>query len=501
MMPTTLHLRTRLAAAFMVLNLGWLPAWALPRGDHELKIDGEVVTLRANRAPLRDILADFVRAGIAVRADPDIDSRVSGSVRQMPIDRALEEILSPYGYALIWSVVPGPLGDLERLEEIQVFRRDGPRQLEPFQPETNFRITRGPLPGSPEFVADEILITVAPGTDINAFRAWLSQIGGSVIGSVPELGIYRIRLPPNTNVLALIDQLAGNPIISRAEPNYAYRLPNGQPETVAASGGERSGASRATEGVPPVAVLDSGLRALSELDGLVVGRFDAIQPERRLDDRAGHGTQMALIASGAIPPGGVAGDNVGVPIVAIRAFDDNGYTSSYTMMRAIQQAATEGARVVNMSWGTETPSAFLESAMRQAQARGLLVVASAGNEPNGRPVYPAAYPGVISVSALQSDGTPWPRSNHGDTVTVAAPGTARFPIGHEGPPGSYAGTSIASAYVSRTLALYLAQNPKADARRARQALLSAASPPPTGAVRYGSGSVDDAAMNRLLRQP
>lgn len=469
-----------------------------PAATHELRLDGDRLTLRANRTPLREILADFVQAGVIVKYDPDIDSRVTGSVKNMDVGKALDELLAPYGYALIWDVVPGPLGDIDRLEEIQVFRRDGPRRLEPFMPENNFRIARGPLPDSPEFAADEILIAVKPGTDIEQFKLLLAQIGGSIIGSVPSVGLYRIRLPPNSNVLALVEALKDQAIVSRVEPNYAYRLPGEQTLANALPAPSAAGARKARAGVPPVAVLDSGLRSLSSLDGLVAGAYDAIQPDRAVDDRAGHGTQMALIASGAIAPGGAPGSEDGVPVIAIRAFDDNGYTTSYTMMRAIDHAAVQGAKVINLSWGTSTPSSFIESSIRSAQSRGMVVVASAGNEPTGKPIYPAAYPGVVSVSALQADGTPWDQSNYGSTVTIAAPGTAQFPIGHEGPPGSYAGTSIASAYVARNLALYFGQNEKASPNQAKQALVSSASPPPAGSVRYGGGTLDADATSRLL---
>jgi len=480
-----------------VVTTGWFSGTQPQK--HEVRIDGDRITLRANRTPIQDILAEFVHAGIVVKFDPDIDSRVTGSVKDMEISKALDELLVPYGYALIWDVVPGPLGNIERLEEIQVFRRDGPRKIEPFMPETNFRIARGPLGDSPEFIADEILIAFKPGTDIEQFKLLLAQVGGTVIGSIPELGIYRIRLPANSNVPAIVDMLLASPIVSRAEPNFAYRIPGQNPSTDGATSDEiTSVARRVYQGVPPVAVLDSGVRSIASLDGLVVNTYDAIIPNRAVDDRAGHGTQMALIASGAVPPNGTGGSENGVPVIAIRAFDDNGYTSSFTMMRALDHAISQGARVVNMSWGSDTSSSFLESSMRYAQSRGLVVVASAGNVPTGKPVYPAAYPGVISVSALQSDGTPWKNSNHGSTVTVAAPGTASFPVGYEGPPGSYAGTSIASAYVARNIALYFGNNPKATANQAKQALLKSSSPPPSGAVRYGSGTLDGNAVSRFL---
>ena len=92
----------------------------------------------------------------------------------------------------------------------------------------------------------------------------------------------------------------------------------------------------------------------------------------------------------------------------------------------------------------------------------MVVLASAGNEPTGKAVYPAAYSSVIGVGALAPDGERWEKSNYGDFVTLAAPGFATLPVGYKGDPGTYAGTSISTAYVANMVANYLSQNPEAS---------------------------------------
>jgi hypothetical protein len=90
------------------------------------------------------------------------------------------------------------------------------------------------------------------------------------------------------------------------------------------------------------------------------------------------------------------------------------------------------------------------------------LVAAAGNAPTGNPVYPAAYDHVIGVGALNADGDTWEQSNYGDFVAVLAPGMADLPVGYQGDPGVYAGTSIATAYTARRIAAILSQTPDAD---------------------------------------
>ena len=130
----------------------------------------------------------------------------------------------------------------------------------------------------------------------------------------------------------------------------------------------------------------------------------------------------------------------------------------------------------------------------------MVIVAAAGNEPTGTAIYPAGYAGVLAVSATTEGGTLWDQSNYGEFVSFSAPGTATFPVGYQGPAGSYAGTSIASAYVSRALALYFARHPNASTAEAVAALKAAATD--AGAAgrdtQYGFGAIDAAAISRLL---
>ena len=166
--------------------------------------------------------------------------------------------------------------------------------------------------------------------------------------------------------------------------------------------------------------------AEGDLGKVVVGRYDATNPDRPLGDALGHGTQMALIAAGAVSPQ-KGTDALAVPLVAIRAFDDNGRASNFGLMRSMAYALEKGARVINMSWGTEAKSDFLATAVAYAQSKGAILVASAGNEPTQKAMYPAAYRDVVAVSALDADGKLWKSSNYGSFVSVAAPGYRDFP--------------------------------------------------------------------------
>jgi thermitase len=462
------------------------------------RLDGDRLWLQAEQTPLVEILEQFVRAGVEVRLDPRIQSNVTGAVRGADLDDALESLLESYDYLLTWKMLRGPLGHVPKLKEIQVFMPGSETSARPIPKKSaRFDATRGVLGTSPEFVKDELLVAVRSGTTYARFKRLLDEIGGMIVDADAATGVYLIRFPPGTNVEALLKQLAQNSLVAHVELNYVTRLPTGS--SVDSVGRASLPAVRPpADGSIPVAVLDSGLDPRAGLSSIVSAGWDAIDPDRALSDPEGHGTQMAYLASGLLAADGTAASGNVLPLVSVRAFDEDGKTSNFAIMQALAYAAKAGAKVVNMSWGSDTDSEFMRKAMQVAARQGLTLVAAAGNAPTGKPVYPAAYPTVIAVAGVTADGQPWKSSNHGDFVALSASASATFPIGHNGPAGAYVGTSISSAVVANALAQYMNQNPGATSAAALAALQKALSPAPAGG--YGKGILDAAALQRFLNR-
>lgn len=471
----------------------------------ELFISRDRLTLQVEDVPLRQILARFSHAGVRVMVDPFVHKQVSARFDEVEMQEALDAMLQPFSYVLFWDVLDGPLGKMPRLAKIQVFMSGHRERVEPLERgPLRIRVSRGPDDRGPAFVQDEILLAVKPGTDLDAFRRLLAQIGGTLVESCPSLGVYRVRLPPGTNVLDLVAQLRGRPIIAAAEPNYVIRMQRPVRGAAAASSPSADAAGLPRMDRARVAVLDTGLAENAGLGDLVIAGLDALEPEQTLADTHGHGTQMALIAAGLVTPSGLGAVSSGQagPIISVRAFDDTGNGTVFGMMRSIEFAVANGARVINLSWSTETDSQFFRDAVGFAQAQGAVVVAAAGNEPTGKPVFPASLLGVVGVAALGPDGTVWASSNHGAFIDLAAPGHAVIPASFgKSERGQYVGTSIASAFVTHALACYFAKYPEAgpvEALTALRAALSEAGPAGRDAL-YGSGALDAAAVARLLK--
>jgi len=427
----------------------------------EVRIAGDKLSLQADQAPLQEILKCFANQGISVRIDPQVNPLISVFFKDRDVQDGMESILKSLNHALIWESIPGPQGTISRLAEIQVFRPGQKDLMKLLGASSVLSIATDPNSGS-LFVKNEILLKLNSGISQAEFQKLLKKIGGIVTGRNAVLGVYKIGLPENSDVPSLVDQITRHPGIATAEPNYAYPIfkpyQNPAPDVSIADRPQVS----APQGAAPIAILDTGLLPDMGLENFVLASLDALNPAQPLSDSQGHGTQMALIASGAIKPSGVKTETeTNTPIIPIKAFDDNGYTSNFLLMESIAFALNHGARVMSLSWGSETESEFLKSALNDAGSKGLIVVASAGNEPSGKPVYPAAYPSVIGVGALGRDGKLWKQSNYGSFVTLYAPGFAALPVGYKGDPGSYAGTSIAAAFTANVIAAHLSKHPEA----------------------------------------
>jgi len=478
-----------------------LGLWAGAAGGAEVRLRGDRITLRARAEPLTDVLRALAQAGVRVKLDPGVQRAVTVDYANADVEKALAQLLSPYSHVLIWKVIPGPLGAFPRLDEVRVFRPGQPELAQALQGVAHHLDVAGGGGQGPRFVKDEVLLGFRPGTKRQEALQLLQKLGGTIVGSIPALGIYQVRFAPGTSGPDLVAQLAKDALVAKAEPNYVTGV--FAPLPLAGAGALPGGASlpAVPAGSPAVAVLDSGLSPSAGLGDAVRAQLDALQPDQPLNDTVGHGTQMALLATGAVTPYSGSPAASGAPLVAVRIFDDHGLTSNYDLMLGLNYALSQGARVLNMSWGADTPSDFLAAAVAYAQSKDAIVVSAAGNVPNQQPVYPAAYPGVLGVSALAADGQLWDQSNTGNFVALAAPGVANFPVGYQGPPGTYVGTSIASAYVAHALALYLAKHPTATAAAAQSALLSAVTDAgaPGKDARYGAGVLDAAALGRLLQ--
>jgi thermitase len=444
---------------FIIMSLSLNPSytWA---SEQIVELNGDRLTLDVKDQSLAAILRKLGGQGVRIRVDPRINPKISATFNNRPIGSAMSSILKSFNYALIWQEDKASGSGEPRLTEIRVFHEGQEERIRQLTDSTNLNVVQG---DGNYYVKDVLLLRLSPTMTEASYNGLLDKLGATVLDKNIPLGIIKLRLPPGTDAQTIARSISDYPGVKTAEPDYAYPLGGDRPILVERLSEPPPAAPAQTTGTTTIAVMDSGLLPGYADSSFISGAYDAVSPGAELDDLVGHGTQMTLIASGVVSPLGVGANTAEPnPVVVIRAIDDNGFTSNYTLIRGIDYAIENDVRVLSLSWGTESSSPLMQSATSYASAKGLILVAAAGNEPTGRPVYPAAYNNVIGVGALTPDGKLWDKSNFGDFVSVQAPGLANLPIGFHGDPGTYAGTSIATAFTARRIAAILDQTPDAD---------------------------------------
>ena len=205
-----------------------------------------------------------------------------------------------------------------------------------------------------------------------------------------------------------------------------------------------------------VAVIDSGIDAKHpELANSISDNFDALGST---EGAHVHGTG---IAGAIVAHAKLMGSAPEARIIAIRAFGGTtggAESSSYIILRSLNYAAEHGAQIVNMSFAGPK-DAVIERAIAATAARGLVLIAAAGNAgAKSPPLYPAANPNVIAVSATDQQDKLFTASNRGNYIALAAPGVDIFLPAPDGKYQITSGTSFSAAYVSGVAALLLERN-------------------------------------------
>src|SRR5882672_805295 len=222
----------------------------------------------------------------------------------------------------------------------------------------------------------------------------------------------------------VIDALSHDPRVEHAEPMSLYRATFVPDDPFYASrqwhlrrvGAERAWNYSCGQGVT-VAVVDTGIACFdkgpfsrgTDLVGTrCEGGWNFVDDSPQAYDDQGHGTHVAgTIAQTTNNGMGTAGLAFCATLMPIKVLNKQGFGTVANVAEGIRRAADDGAQVINLSLGGPIKSRILEDAVEHALSKGVVVVAAAGN--SGRRVgWPAAYPGVVAVSATDdTDKIAW----------------------------------------------------------------------------------------------
>ncbi|HVV80383.1 MAG TPA: S8 family serine peptidase [Pseudolabrys sp.] len=338
------------------------------------------------------------------------------------------------------------------------------------------------------YVPDEVLIEVpnsVPAATISEIetRFRLTRLD---VQPIPLLGstFYRYRVPNGISVTRAVRALEGDRRIAFTQPNYLFTLQQAA-ESTAAPAKTYDPAQYAVAKMRlveahaiakgddiRVAVIDSGVDPEQpELAGAIADRFDTLSTPFAPHM---HGTAIAALIAGHNKLMGSAPD---ARILAVRAFDPNGNAAeatTFNIIRAIDWSVTQRARIINMSFaGPADPG--IHRALEAAYKKNVVLIAAAGNAgAKSPPLYPAADPNVIAVTATDANDQLFKGSNRGRHVAVAAPGVDVLIAVPNGGYEVSTGTSFAAAEVSGIAALMLQRKTDLTPVAVRDALLATA---------------------------
>ncbi|MYD08684.1 MAG: peptidase S8 [Chloroflexi bacterium] len=297
-----------------------------------------------------------------------------------------------------------------------------------------------------------------PNTPLDEKWEYVNRIGGTIVERIDELEIWVVDTPDGFDMSFTFDSdvelVEQDFVVSVAfdnppnDPDYdrQWALPHIQAETAWKEADELDDIT--------VAVIDTGVcMSHEDLVGRVLANgYDFVDNDDDPEDVFGHGCSVAGIIAANINNGiGIAGFAPNSAILPVRVLGPSGSGSMADVAAGIVYAADEGADIINLSLGSMVGSQVTKDAVDHAVAKGVTVIASAGNSGGNLPGFPARYENVVAVGAIDPNGGRSSFSNKGGDIW--APGrdvhTTYLDNGYK----ALNGTSFSAPYVAAMAAV------------------------------------------------
>lgn len=297
-----------------------------------------------------------------------------------------------------------------------------------------------------------------------ATAAALRAAGYSVLQTarLPDGALFRLRLPAGRSLAAARRDLAQRYPAALLDGNTLYHTEDYICDETGCLAHAAISWPRALPGLRPrIGMIDTGINTAHEaLAGQSLRVHQADLGGRAVAGRR-HGTAVAALLVGRAESRtpGLLPD---AELIAVEAFHRGGRreaADAFALAAALERLIAAKVSVINLSFAGED-NTVLRSVAARAAAAGIALVAAAGNGgPGAAPAYPAAWPGVIAVTAIDAGQNSWRQANRGSYIRFAAPGVNLWTAASISGGRLKSGTSYAAPFVTAALAARIAQNP------------------------------------------
>ena len=243
-----------------------------------------------------------------------------------------------------------------------------------------------------------------------------------------------------------------------------------------------------------VAILDTGVTATEDIE--VAGRVNFVDGEEDIhplyEDVSGHGTSVASVIAAKDNGMGVTGINPNVDLYSVKVLDDEKKASLSGVIKGIYWCIDNDIDIINMSFGTNTQSEILGKVIEEADEKGILIIAAAGNQgeaTDSTVEYPAAYEEVVAVGATTPMGTTSEISSVGEEIDLMAPGEMVPATGYFDDIIETEGTSMAAPHVAGVASVLWAKDRSKSNDFIKQ-LLKVSAKPMENNSKEGNGLID-----------
>ena len=402
------------------------------------KADG-TASAQIEKCPLEKVLQSLSEQGRwQIFVEPELRLHVTTRFKNLTHPQALRRLLSDVNFAII----PSPKGTSKLL----VYKTSSEKAVVRIVP-TKRLAKREKVKIKPGKIANELVVTLEPGSGID-IEALAAELGAKVVGKIDGLDIYWLRFENEQQAEKAQTLLEKNEGVASVDNNYGITRPDALSPVNLAAPPLNLRPSAADEDGIVIGLIDSSVQR----DGSQVGDF--LLPEISIAGEAAndsgqvnHGTSMAETILRGLSASLDGGQETSVKILPVDVYGQSENTSTFEVARGVQAAIEAGADIISLSLGSDEQNDLMRAVIQAGANSGVLFLAAAGNEPTGQPVYPAAQPEVIGVTALNRSGRSVANyANSGNFVEAAAPGAGVTVFNNQTFYGT--GTSFSTAYVA-----------------------------------------------------